>query len=102
MTGNKSILYIALAISVVTYLFWDFMPKGSWYVGNGFFIFLLCLYLFLKDKKSFICFALLTLSLNNLLDELLFDPKNLGINEIILGLCLVIKYRLDVRTKKLR
>jgi hypothetical protein len=80
----KKILYIATVISLVTYLFWDQLPKGSFYIGNALFIFLLCVYIFLKDKKSFIGFFLFCISLNNLIDELFLNNLKLDINELIL------------------
>lgn len=82
----KKILYISLIIALVTYLGWGTMPKGSFYVGNALFIFGLCLYLFLSDKKSFICFLLLSYSISNLMDELFFNPTILQVNELIFAL----------------
>lgn len=97
----KYILYIATIVSLVTYLFWSELPKGSFYIGNGLFILLLCLYLFLKDKKSTIKFVLLSLSLNNFLDEIFFDNTKFGINEILVGFTVlifaIIKYRYDTK-----
>ena len=89
MTG-KIILYIATVISLITYLFWEYLPKGGFYVGNALFIFLLCIYLFLNDKKSIIKFILLALSLNNLLDEMFFDNTKLELNEILTALTIFI------------
>tara|TARA_R110000851_G_scaffold24775_4_gene71749 strand:+ start:3542 stop:3838 length:297 start_codon:yes stop_codon:yes gene_type:complete len=89
MTG-KPILYIATVISSITYLFWSYLPKGSFYIGNALFILLLCVYLFLNDKKSIIKFILLSLSLNNLLDEIFFDNTKLELNEILTALTIFI------------
>lgn len=95
----RYILYIATIVSLITYLFWSELPKGSFYIGNGLFILLLCLYMFLKDKKSIIKFVLLSLSLNNFLDEIFFDNTKFGINEILVGFTVlifaIIKYRHD-------
>lgn len=95
----KYILYIATIVSLATYLFWSYLPKGSFYIGNGFFIFLLCVYLFFTDKTSSIKFILFSLSLNNLLDELFFDNTKFGINEVLIGIAIImfalIKYRND-------
>jgi len=65
-------------------MFWNFLPKGSFYIGNSLFIFGLCMYLFVQDKQSFIKFVLFSLSLNNLFDELFFNPTELGKNESFL------------------
>jgi len=59
------------------------MPKGSFYIGNALFIFLLCIVLY-GQNKQFITFFLLCGSFSNLLDELLFDPTVLGWNELAL------------------
>ena len=86
----KYILYIAVLVSVITYSFWSYMPKGSFYIGNSLFIMLLCMYLFIQEKSSMIKFVLLSLAINNLLDELLFDNTQLGLNEILVGLSILI------------
>lgn len=80
----KYLLYIATLISIITYLFWSYCPKNSFYIGNALFIFMLCMYIFALDKQSFIKFVLFSLSLNNLLDELLFDNTILGYNELVI------------------
>lgn len=79
----KYILHIALIVSIFTYLFWSQLPKGSFYVGNALFIFLLCVYIYKSITKNFVTFVLLCLSFNNLLDELFFDNTILQINEFI-------------------
>lgn len=97
----KYLLHIATPVSVITYLFWEHLPKGGFYVGNALFIFLLCTYIFTKDRQSFIKFVLFCLSLNNLLDELFFNPTELGINEVFFALIVVIigfvKYNKNAR-----
>ena len=85
---SKIFLYAASIISIATYLFWEQMPKGSFYVGNAIFIFLLCSYIYTKDRNGFIAFVLFGLSLNNLFDELFFNPKVIGINEYLILLIL--------------
>lgn len=79
----KITLYIATIISIVTYLFWEALPKGSFYIGNGLFIFLLCMVLY-RSNKMFITYFLACISLSNLLDELFFNPRVLGWNELAL------------------
>ena len=86
----KSILYIATIISILTYSFWSYLPKGSFYYGNSFFIFLLCTYLFLTDNKSFIKFILFSLSLNNLIDELTLKTDKLYLSEILTGIAILL------------
>jgi len=80
---SKVLLYLALAISLITYLFWQDLPKGSFYIGNSLFISFLCLFIFLNFKKCFLTFVLLGFSLNNLLEELFFNPTKFEINEIL-------------------
>ena len=91
---SKKILYIGLFIGILTYLFWrelkELLGFGVWYIGNAILIFTLCWYIFATDTKSFIKYVLFCLSLNNLCDELFFDPENMGINEIFIALTVVI------------
>jgi hypothetical protein len=87
---GKPILYIATVVSLVTYLFWKYLPKGSFYIGNSIFIFLLCVYLFLNEKGSIIKFILLALALNNLLDEVFFNSTKIELNEILTGVSIFI------------
>lgn len=92
-TSKKLILYIGLIIGIATYLFWEDLRNIGFkvfYLGNAIFIFSLCFYLFLTETKSFIKYVLFCLSLNNLCDELFFDPTELGINEIFIALTVVI------------
>lgn len=93
----KYILYIALAIGIFNGYFWMKMPEGTYYILNALFLMLLCLYMFLKDNKSFIKFYLLSLSFSNLLDELFFDPQKITNNEIILTLILPILWLIKQR-----
>ena len=89
MTG-KPILYIATVVSIITYLFWSYLPKGSFYVGNAIFILLICVYLFLTNKESVIKFTLMSLSINNLFDEMFFDNTKLELNELLTALAILI------------
>lgn len=82
-------------------MFWNFLPKGSFYIGNSLFIFSLCMYLFAQDRQNFIKFVLFGLSINNLLDELIFNPTKLGYNELFISIALpliwLIKYNRNAR-----
>lgn len=97
----KIILYISLLISILTYNLWHYLPENSFFIGNAMFIFLLCLYIYLKEKQYFITFVFVGLAFSNLLDELFFDPKKLEVNEIIVALLIpiiwFIKKRIDAR-----
>jgi hypothetical protein len=86
----KSILYISLPICFLYGFFWRDLPKGSYYILNALFIFYICLYMFLIDRKSFIKFYLVSLSIGNLLDEWLFDNTTIGYNEYLFVLILPI------------
>jgi predicted neutral ceramidase superfamily lipid hydrolase len=92
----KSLLNISVIVSIFTYLFWTYLPKGSFYIGNALFVLLICLYLYLNDKKSNVKFLLFSLSFNNFLDEVLFDNTKFQLNEILffIVLILIILYRI--------
>lgn len=93
----KSLLTLALVISLITYGFWESFPKGSFYYGNALFILLICLYIFLINRKSFICFLLLCYAINNLADELLFEPGVLGWNEIVYAVAVPLLWTLKIK-----
>jgi hypothetical protein len=76
-------LILALIVSVLTYQGWIYLPKGFFYKGVALYLFILALGLYLNDNRKLTYFLLLCLSINNLLDELLFDPTKNGINELI-------------------
>jgi len=80
----KYLLYIALLISIITYSFWELFPKGYFYIGNAIFIFMICLYIFLKERNLFITFFLLCCATNNLVDEITGNWKELYFSETIL------------------
>jgi len=96
MTENK-ILWVATIISIATYQFWGYLPIGSFYIGMSLFVLLLSLVIFYQNPKLFISFFLLCIAFNNLLDELFFDPKSNGINEIIIVLILPIIWYLKIK-----
>lgn len=95
---QNTILYVAILISLATYMFWDLMPKNSFYVGNALFIFLLSAYIFIL-RKNFGTFFLISVSANNLLDELFFDPTKIGYSELILIIVIPIIYAIYERRK---
>jgi len=82
----KWILYLALAVGIVNGLFWSELPKGSYYILNSFFVFLLCLFIYIKNRNSFINFVLVMLSFSTLLDELFFDNTIISVNELLIAL----------------
>ena len=84
----KKILYIAIALSLVNYSLWRYFPEGTFYVLNALFITLLCVFIYLENRKSFVCWLLLMLSINNLADEFFFDATKLQLNELIFALSL--------------
>ena len=105
---HKYILYIATFIILANYLFWSQINK---LVGvNCFdklqatFIMLLCLFVFLNFRKIWISFFLFSLSLNNLFDEMFFNPLVFGLNEILFAIfitiIIVVKYALQKYSRR--
>lgn len=82
----KLLLYITFILSILTYSLWEWFPKGYFYKGNALFIFSLSLYLYIDDRKSFIKYIILCCSVGNLLDELIFNPLKLVLNEYLFAL----------------
>ena len=80
----KSILYIGLILSIVTYLFWEFFGDYVFFLGNAITILILCTYLFYNDKKSFVKFCFFQLSLSNLIQEICNSNTILEFSELLL------------------
>jgi hypothetical protein len=96
-------LWMATFVGMATYLFWKPLYDlgiGVYYIGNALFIFLLALYIKQVSKPSFLTFFLFCITLNNLLDELLFDNTKFGINEIIATILLILVYYFRTTDKK--
>lgn len=86
---TNNILKVAILVSLATYLFWDLMPKGSFFIGNAIFITLLAIYIYI-NKKNFVTFVLISFAINNLYDELFGNSTELGVNEILTAIFIVI------------
>ena len=85
---DKILLWLGLIVSIITYSLWPQIKEqfgiGIFYTGNALFILLICSYLFSKNRSSLVCFLLFFVAINNLIDELFFDPTKPQFNEIIL------------------
>jgi hypothetical protein len=100
---EDKILWLATFVGLGTYLFWKPLYDlgiGVYYIGNALAIFLLALYIKQVSKPSFLTFFLFCITLNNLLDELLFDNTKFGINEIIATILLILVYYFRTTDKK--
>jgi hypothetical protein len=101
---SNVILKLAVFTAILVYTFWGFFnePIASkiFYIGNALFIFLLALYIKQATKKSFLTFFLFCVTLNNLLDELLFDPQKIGYNEYIATAIIIVVYLLKDKDPK--
>lgn len=93
---NNIILKIAILVQLLTYSFWkpllEHFNFQIFYIGNSLFCFLIALYIRQISKPSFLVFFLFCVTLNNLLDELIFDPQKIGINEYIASAIIIIIY----------
>lgn len=98
------ILRLAIFVSIFTFSFWkvvlDLYKIPIYYIGNALSAFLLALYIKQVSKPSFLTFFLFCITLNNLLDELLFDNTKFGINEIIATILLILVYYFRTTDKK--
>lgn len=99
MTEAKKIwlLWIVAILGVATFLFWKFLHDNLnpilsenygftvsfYHAPISIVFFLLYLFIFVNFKRYFISFLLLGLSINNMLDELFFDPTKLQLNELV-------------------
>ena len=95
MIKQKAILWIAIIVSLITYMGWkpihNIYGVQVFYVGMALFINLLAIYIWRNSRRKLIpAFILLTLSINNLLDELFYDPTKFQANEILFLLLIII------------
>lgn len=77
----KSILWIGLAVCFSYGFFWRELFQNAYFKLQAISFFLLSIYVFLNDRKSFICYLWFSFSFSNLLDELFFNPLIIGLNE---------------------
>lgn len=83
MTGSRNLQVVtgvALAALILAYQLWPFMWHGFFYQLEALGISLL-LFAFWRTTKWVVVEIGLWLSINNLADELLFDPTRMGSNE---------------------
>jgi len=85
MIENKLILYLAVVVAFIA----DSVI-GCYYIGTSLFFMLICLYIFINDKLSFVKFVLLWLSVWNLIKELFLDPLHFSIVEMVIVLAVII------------
>jgi len=100
----KALIFIATVLSVFTFLFWSYMPKGFFYIGIAIVLMLLSIIIFNHYKGYFWSFFLICGTANNLIDEMFFDNTKLGWNELALIIVIpaiwLIKARINDRKTK--
>ena len=111
MKKVNAILLTSLILSDLVYLFWDIIKTKTgvsiFYVGDAFVHLLDKSALFLialsTNSKWFklITFTLLCYALNNVADELFFDPTRLQANEILFAISTIIVAFFIFKFKKL-
>lgn len=92
---NNIILKLVIVVSILSYTLWPILYKLGhqvFYIGIALSQFLMALYIRQISKPSFITFFLFCIMLNNLIDELIFDPQKIGINEYIATAIIIIIY----------
>lgn len=89
---RKNLLAISIVlVSILAYNLWPFFD--CFYIGIAIVFFLCALALVLKSEHETIerriYFVFLFLSINNLLDEIFFDPKTFGANEYLIATLII-------------
>ncbi len=77
----KIILWAGLAICFAYGFYWRDMFEDGFFLFNALSFFLLSLFIYLKDRNSFICYLWACYSFNNLVDELIGAPTQIDTNE---------------------
>lgn len=97
---SKIIIVLLLALSILIYQCWKFLLDNYdiqiYYPGIALLIFgfVFVIWRESKPKSWFRVFMelFLELSINNVVDEALFDPKKLGINETVFAVFILIRF----------
>lgn len=93
---NNKLLKFLVIQTILVYTIWPLFdePIASkiFYVGIALTQFLMALYIRQISKPSFVIFFLFCVTLNNLLDEILFDAQKIGWNEYITSAIIIIIY----------
>lgn len=93
MTVKTKILNVSLSFALVLCVlvrnFAFLFPNHFYYISEAVLIFVVSLYLYLH-VNNFFTFLMFGLSINNLLDELFFNPLKLNLNEMIFTIVLII------------
>lgn len=113
---NKVLLWSAIIVCVIAFQFWDSLKESVgvflsnnygysinfYHTGMALFYCLLAVFIFKNFKKYFASFVLLCLTINNLMDELIFNPEKIQLNEysIILFLAIYWAYHYHKHSKK--
>ena len=92
---QKALLWIAIVVSLVTYMGWKPIHEKFgfqiFYIGMALMINLLAIHIWINARKKVLpAFVLLVLSINNLLDELFYDPTRFQANEIMFLIIIII------------
>lgn len=95
---DRAILFSVLLLLIVTYNLWPRLWPGAFYHGIAASFLLIFIFLRRISKKEPFLHAtatiLMWLALNNVLDEIFFDPRTFGINEyIVAAIVIFITYR---------
>lgn len=88
--SGKVMIKFALLVSIFTYSFWTYLPKGFFYKGNALFILTISTYLYANEKRSFYKFLLFEFSLAWFVKETFLDPTILPELEVFLDMVIII------------
>ena len=94
MTGERALYFAGFAVCVITYQVWEYLPKGTFYIGMAVSWLVIALHDWLRtsDYEGFDKFSLLVLvaAIGNALDEFFFAPGTFGINDAIAATIVII------------
>lgn len=110
MTGKAKhiwLIWTAIIIGVLAYVTQPFIPhfkmfgidRSAYYIGVAASIFCMALFIVLNFSNA-VTFTLLALAINNLADEVVFQPLKFGVNEIALVVTLIIGWYAYTKIKE--
>lgn len=103
------LIWLIIITSLITYLLHSEIDNITgkeywfWFKGQAFFIWLMSIQIFTLVRSKAVAFILFGYATNNLLDELIFNPSVLGLNEIVFAVIVpIIAYLIHRRNANTR
>lgn len=102
--SSKIILTVCLLVLIFSFVSWSYLSdygiKNVYYIGQSIAWFLASIFFFITNKKWIVSKIFVLYSINNLLDELFFDPTVLSHNKTVFAIVAIILLYCNSKNQK--